>query len=436
MLSKVFERFVEKSPVSVMLRGLLERVFNPGALDELFNRTANKQYERKLLFSTIFELMLQVVCRTHPSIHAAYRAGVQEIGVSLAAVYDKLNGLEPEICAALVRYSAEQFSPVVKQVGGVLPPLVPGYRVKVLDGNCIRSTQHRIQELRGLSAAPLPGKSLVIYDPALKLLLDVFPCEDGHAQERSLFDQVLPTVEAGDLWIEDRNFCTVGFLFGIAEREAHFIVRQHGSLPWEAIGKRRTVGRVDTGTVYEQTVRLTQTNGQALILRRIELHLDEPTRDGTTEIFLLTNLPTRGPHPVGAQQIATVYRQRWTIERTFQELAEHLMSEINTLGYPRAALFGFCIALVCYNVMSAMQAALRAVHGAEKIEQEVSGYYIAEELASTYGGMMIAIPENEWEVFTRLTTDQLVQLLLMLAGKVYLPRFKKHPRGPKKPRPK
>jgi len=25
-------------------------------------------------------------------------------------------------------------------------------------------------------------------------------------------------VEANDLWIEDRNFCTLGFIFGIAER--------------------------------------------------------------------------------------------------------------------------------------------------------------------------------------------------------------------------
>jgi len=83
-----------------------------------------------------------------------------------------------------------------------------------------------------------------------------------------------------------------------------------------------------------------------------------------------------------------------------------------------------------------MQAALRGVHGAEKIEREVSGYYIAEELASTYSGMMIAIAQGKWAVFPRFTTDQLVQVLLMLAGNVYLPRFKKHPRGPKKPRPK
>jgi hypothetical protein len=51
----------------------------------------------------------------------------------------------------------------------------------------------------------LPGKSLVVYDPRLRLPVDVFPCEDGHAQERSLLDQVLQTVQAQDAWVNVIN---------------------------------------------------------------------------------------------------------------------------------------------------------------------------------------------------------------------------------------
>ena len=47
------------------------------------------------------------------------------------------------------------------------------------------------------------------------LVIDAFPCEDGHAQERSLLGQVEATVQPKDLWIDDRNFCTTGFLFGM-----------------------------------------------------------------------------------------------------------------------------------------------------------------------------------------------------------------------------
>jgi hypothetical protein len=126
----------------------------------------------------------------------------------------------------------------------------------------------------------------------------------------------------------------------------------------------------------------------------------------------------------------------YTIEGAFQELTEHLSSEINTLGYPRAALFGFCVGLVAYNVLSVVQAALRSVHGAKKIEEEVSGYYIADEIAGTYRGMMIAIAPEHWMIFRSITVVGLVALLQDLASKVRLSAFKKHRRGPKKKPPR
>ena len=140
--------------------------------------------------------MSQVVCGSHKSLHAAYQASAQEIGVSVTSVYNKLNGVEPETSASLVRYSADVVTPLVEALVGTLEPLLPGYRIKILDGNCLEATEHRIHELRGTAAGPLPGKSLVVLDPSLKLMVDVFPCEDGYTQERALLEQVLPTVQA------------------------------------------------------------------------------------------------------------------------------------------------------------------------------------------------------------------------------------------------
>jgi len=99
-------------------------------------------------------------------------------------------------------------------------------------------TDHRLKELRQTTAAALPGKSLVVLDPALGLAIDVIPCEDGHAQERSLLADVIQTVEPRDLWIEDRNFCTPGFIFGVARRQGFVLVREHKGLPWQAKRKR------------------------------------------------------------------------------------------------------------------------------------------------------------------------------------------------------
>jgi hypothetical protein len=61
MLGAVFERFVEKSPISVMVRAALERVLGADRLDRFYELTAQKQYTRDLLFSSIYDLMSQVV---------------------------------------------------------------------------------------------------------------------------------------------------------------------------------------------------------------------------------------------------------------------------------------------------------------------------------------------------------------------------------------
>ena len=167
--------------------------------------------------------------------------------------------------------------------------------------------------------------------------------------------------------------------------------------------------------------------------RRIRIVLKKPRRVGEKVLTLLTNLSKTAAH---ARQIAEMYRKRWTIETAFQELEAHLNSEINSLGYPKAALFGFCVALVAYNVLALVKAALRSVHGEEKIANEVSGYYLAGHLGRTYEAMMIAVPEEEWHIFQSMSTATFAHTLQQLANRVNLAKFKKHKRGPKKPKSK
>jgi hypothetical protein len=196
--NELFRRFAEKAPVPVMVRALLERAFHPERLDAWFEQTADGQYTRDLLFSTVFTLMSQVVCGARRSIHDAYQAA-EDIAVSVVAVYRKLSGIEATTSAELVRYAAGESRAVMNALGYDRPSLVPGYRVKILDGNALAATEHRLKALRPLRAGALPGKAVVVYEPARNLMVDVFPCEDGHAQERSLLPAIVQTVQAGDL---------------------------------------------------------------------------------------------------------------------------------------------------------------------------------------------------------------------------------------------
>jgi len=433
MLGKVFDRFVEKSPISVMVRGLLERVLGAEQLDAWYERTVEKQYTRTLLFSAVYNLLSEVVFCIQPSLHAAYRYHEDTVGTSVVSVSNKLNGVATHPSAELVRYSATVLRPLIAQVGGGCAPWLPGMRVKIVDGNCIEATEHRLKELRTLHAGALPGKSLVVYEPAEGLVTDVFPCEDGHAQERSLFGAVLQTGQAGDLWIQDRNFCPCAFLCDIAPRGAFFITRQHAGLPYARVPSFCPAGRMETGRVAEQRVVVRDAQGTAYLFRRLRVQLDEPTRDGDRVLYLLTNVPLRKASP---KRIARLYRKRWTLETACQRLEAYFHSEINTLGYPQAALFGFCLALVAYNRMAVVVAALRSVHGAYVIEHDVSLYYMTNELATTYAGMMLAIPEHEWRVFRSMRLAEMGATLLALARQVRLHAWRKSPRGPKKPRPK
>lgn len=433
MFGKVFQPFVEQRPIAVMARGVLENLLNPERIDELFERTAKVQYTRELMFSSVVDLMGQVVLGVQPSVHAAYQAQAEKLGVSDQAVYDKLNHVELCVSAELVRDSARQADPVIRSLRGQLPPLLKGYQTKILDGNHLSATEHRIEELRTTWAAPLPGKILVVLDQELMVASDVFLCEDGHAQERSLLDQVLSSVGRNELWIADRNFCTINFMIGIASRLSRFVIRQHGQLKGELLGTRKFKGKTSTGKVYEQKLRITDTSGKTLTLRRITVKLKKATRDGDTEIHLLTNLPLKD---ASAAKIAGLYAKRWTIETMFQELTKTLNCEINTLGYPKAALFGFCLALMAYHAVSVIQAALRAVHGRETVKREISGYYLSLEISQTYDGMMVAIPPRDWKMFRALTPVELARVLKELATNVSLRRYQKHPRGPKKPPPK
>ena len=273
MLGKVFQRFVENSPISVMVRGTLERVLGAEQLDAWYARTAQKPYTRTLVFSTVYDLLSQVVFRLKPSVHAAYRAHEDTVGTSIISVYNKLNGVETHTSAALVRYSATVLTPLIAQVGGACTPWVAGCRVKIIDGNCLEASAHRLKELRIVQAGALPGKAFVVFEPAQGLVTAVFPCEDGHAQERALFGTVLETVGADDLWMADRHCCPCGLLCGIDTRKAFFLLRQHEGLAYERCSPWRSSGRVETGQVSAQRIRVWDAQGIAQVFRRLRVKL-------------------------------------------------------------------------------------------------------------------------------------------------------------------
>jgi IS4 transposase len=430
----MFQRFVEKSPVTVMVRSTLERVLSPATIDAIFTNSAVRQVEGELLFSSVVELLALVVWRQRDSINQAYQHAQEDFEVSVRSVYNKLNGTETQVCRALVRETAEPLEEIVAALGPRRKAQLAGYRTRIIDGNHLTSTEHRLKALRTTRSGPLPGQALAVLDPDRMLIVDLFPCEDGEAQERRILPEVIPSARERELWIADRNFCTTGFLFGLARQGACFLIRQHAStLSWEKETPAKKIGRCETGVIYEQNLHL-QDGDRTLVVRRVTIRLDQPTRSGEAEIHLLTNLPQKHAN---AYRVAELYLKRWTIENAFQEIEQALRSEINTLGYPGAALLGFTIAVLTYNALSVTKWAIEVEHPNSIQREQLSGYYLAGAVSADYGGMMIALPEKEWtHRFGSLAPKPFAIHLRTCARHVRPDTFRKNVRGPKRPRPK
>lgn len=425
---EVYDCFVERSPVPVMVRAALENCFGATALDRIFVENATQQRDGELLFSSAVDVLQLAVLKNRASVNSAYEEKQEELGVAVKSVYNKLAGVELEVSRALVRDTSRQMAQIVEELGGRRETLA-GYRVKIADGKHLDRTERRLGPLRSINGAPLPGQVIAVLDADARLVADIIPCEDGHAQERSLLEQLGESVEEGDLWIADRNFCTTGFLQEIADRKACFAIRRHGNLRPRPEGKLKRVGRCKTGVVYEQAVAI-GSQDNPLRLRRIEVKLDKPTRDGEKTLVILTNLPKR----VSAKRVAALYRDRWTIEGAFQQIAQALNAEIKTLAYPKAALLGFSLGLVAFNVLSLIKISIAATN--DRDVDELSSYYLVDEIQANYGGMLVVLDPEFWrEEFHGLSAKQMARELQRIARHVPDHRFQKtqtRPKGPPK----
>ncbi len=155
MVAEIFQRFVQESPVAVMVRATLENAFAGPALDALFAQTAEQQYTRTLLFSTVVELMTTVVLRQEQSIHAAFQRRREQVAVGISSLYEKLGRMETKVSEALVAHSVAQVAPVLQEVEPVAHAVLAGYEVRILDGQGNRaSSAGKTEELGQVGNGP------------------------------------------------------------------------------------------------------------------------------------------------------------------------------------------------------------------------------------------------------------------------------------------
>lgn len=430
-MDALFQRLITLRPLAVLTRCIMQTVLND-ELDDVFEENRTRQYSRDILFSQLARTIAEVVLGFAKSPHQAFKKYRKQLHASSTAFYEKLKRVEPQVSEAMVRHSYQKARLLQQSLGMDGDEPIDGYHCRMLDGNHLQKTEHRIGELRRLASAPLPGTVVATLELKSRLLDNAYLLEDAHAQESSVLHRLIEDIAARDLMVADRHFCIVEFLLNLAARQAGFVIRQHGRLKGELLGKRRKIGPVETGVVYEQQMRIGKTKDHSgLTVRRITIELKEPTRDGDLEIHVLSNVPSS---EATACQLADLYRRRWAIEHAFYVLTMTLTSEVKSLGNPLAALFVFCMAMVAYNCSRVLTASLTAAHGEEAVE-ELSEYSMSHEIAYSTDGLLAVITEDEWNSRIPNSPGKHAKFLIDVAGHVDLERHRKSRRGPKKKPP-
>ena len=437
MIAKIVRQLAERAPAAMMFRSILERIFADEALDEIFREYRQVQVESPVLFSHLINMLVPVISGASKSVNASHQAADHEY--SRQALYDKLKGVETPVSAAMLRVTTQKLMSIRSSTGMKLPDVIKGFHTFVIDGKTYNATEHRIEETRTDARAPLPGRAVALLDMRYQMFVDIQCDANAHRCERKIVEPLLERqLKPGALYLADRNFCD-GSLIGYFERyQAFFIIRQHGACPsWREIPGET---RVDKGTddqgqsVYEQRIEVQLADGSWKTVRRVTVKLSSPTRDGDRELHLLTNLPAR----VRAGKISSAYRKRWTIENCFGHLSRALNAEIRTLGYPGAAGLCFSLALLLFNVMSLVRWLLLK-HGqySDRYQiDDVSYYYIADEILRSQFAFDEVISRQQWRAIATMTSKEFARFLKQTAAQARLARYRKHIRGPTKPKPK
>lgn len=426
----LLDRFIDKNPLAVMSRCVVQSMLGEN-LNEIFEANRSQQYDDTIKFSTVAASVAEIALGLVDNRNQAYRSFEDELQASKVAYYGKLNRTEPAISEAVVQYSAEQATEMFGHLDFQPWEVLSGYRCFSIDGNHLQKTQKRLTVTRGLCAAPLPGTTIARFDHQMGLFDRAYLLEDAHAQEATVLDRVLDDIVAKDLLIADRHYCIVAFLMKLAARCGFFVIRQHGRLKGKLLGKRKFVGTIDSGKVYEQAMEISD-GDQTIVIRRVTVKLKEATRDGDMELHILSNVPTTD---ADGCVLAELYRDRWEIENAFHTLTMTLHCESPTNCFPRCALFQFCMAMFAYNCRQVLMAALYSEHDQEAVES-MSQYQMGLDIEKPTEGMLTAITEDEWTTLMPKHPSGLATFLREVSQHVDVRSYRKSVRGPKKPPPK
>lgn len=327
--------------------------------DELFHEFRGPCYEKDISFSFMVHLVRDSLCLHHGSGYQVLdRTEEQDqLPASVQAIYGKLRRIPIPLSEAFLSRSTTLLAPFLPSNRPYveLPASLRSFRVLLLDGKTFKKAAKRLKAVRGRPGKGLGGRAVVAFELHTGLIRAFSAHPDAHINEAQLvphlIDQGCALVDGPRLWCGDRGFGDLTQIHRFQKAGDHFVLRYHKRTPFypDPIPPVRTgTDRFDR-TWTEEWGEMKSTRQKPATVRRITLK-----RPGSEDLILITDLLDAEAYP--ANDLLELYRERWGIERVFQQISEvfHLFHLIGST--PKAIIFQGAFCMVLYNLLQVIRA--------------------------------------------------------------------------------
>jgi Transposase DDE domain len=387
----VSKEVLTRLPLADAVWRLLQFTMADDWLEDLWNRTRGRCYQRVLKFSTLAHLVADALLEHGGSGRQAFERAQEDdqLPVAIGSTFEKLGNLPLSVSEALLREGTRRLQETLPENPTVaafpLPACWEGHELFGADGKAIQHVKRLLKPLRGLQAGILGARASVALDLRTGMAVGLIGHRDGEAGEAELTKKLVAARAAaagGKPWVAvlDRLYCNLKFPREVRAAGGHFLIRYCSNttvVPDRARPAqefRDARGR----RIVQEWGRLGKTEGsRALSVRRITLYLDSGK-----EISVVTDLLDEAAYP--AEDLLETFPMRWGIETVFHQITDVFSLKHLIGSTPQAVLFQLAFCLLLYNALQVLRAYVAFHRGCEakKISKEKLFYDLKRQMVS------------------------------------------------------
>jgi len=353
-----FEReLMRRSPLAACVLEICDYIFHDEFLDSVWDAYRGRCYNDTLKFPEFLRLMRDALVNHRGSAHQMFvdLETDDKAPIHQSNFYRKLGNIPAPLSRALLREGTARLADLMPGDVATLPGCFDRFRAIIADGKKVKNAAKRLAQTRGYAGKLLGATAMVALDARSGLVLAMNDSLDGMTNDvplvAGLMEQLHERIPGPLLSIVDRQFDDVKTMKRLAARpDDAFVVRAKQTQACFAV--ESTVKSFDAeGRRVIDQIGVLGKGKQTMRVRRVTL---VRKGEGEEDVVLLTNLLDRAVF--SAADLLALYKERWGIERVFQQVTETFSLEHLIGSRPRAALLQLAFCLLLYNLMQVVKA--------------------------------------------------------------------------------